>query len=334
MFDIGPGPLCGGCFLRPYCGSASSSEACVERWGQDDRGGEHVLHPSRTDLRDFFDGIDGPDFATVVARPVEVPLLGEYLPQLRLRTSLRGHLRESVYGIRAGPVVGTRDAPIAATDLKRTLGLPSETRLVLLLFDKDKILERVFREARSMIPALASAGYDLIVAPSFSCWAPRPRSDHMFSLKRSLWVYGALQSHGAAAVPRVGWVTKNDATRMAEWVTHNDVVDLVGVDLMTYKSTRQWAEQVHLLQQFDIDTGRRLRYIINGPASEVRFVDLYRVVEPERLTVTNLAIARPPRRGGGSRLRGPLPMHRRFQEEIARDRARLEDARAKARRAD
>ena len=98
---------------------------------------------------------------------------------------------------------------------------------------------------------------------------------------------------GIKSIPRVGWVMEQDAQRFAQWVnaSHHSMVAL---DLMTYRVDSDWTEQVELLGLFDQLTGRRVRYLINGPTTSAdRFVDIYRSISARRVTLTNATLAAP-----------------------------------------
>jgi hypothetical protein len=272
-------------------------------------------------MRDFFRWIDGPDLNTVVSSGTSPVLLDEYLPTIRHRTSLSGHLTEQTYAVRAGTVIQKRGV-LLASDLKRTVGLHPETKVLLLLFDSDEIIEQVFRRAGVLLPKLAAAGYDAVTAPSYSCWWPRPRAEHLYNLKRSLWVYGALQRFGIPAVPRVAWFASPDVSRFAAWVRANPIVESVALDLMTYRARAWWSDQMEGLDRFDQATGGRLRYLINGPSKRDRFADVFSIVGRGRVTFTNGAIARPPRNAKGTS--STISTGQRFQQEIVRDRWEIE----------
>lgn len=328
LFDGGLGVLCPSCPALRLCKVARTANACSPKWGSTELGGEHVLHPAKSDISAFMDAVDGLEFGTIEASPVRLPRVPPYLPQVRTRRGLRGFLDEDVYGVRARVVI-EREVVLPAAALKRLIGLPPNAKVVLLLFDADDVIERLYREARTLLPQLVNAGYDLVVAPSYSCWWPRPRIDHLYNLKRSLWVYGALQRYGIPAVPRVAWAANEDAERFAAWIRCNPSVEMVGVDLMTYRADRWWQAQMRGLHLFDDRTSGRLRYLVNGPSELERFVDVYEAVDPSRVTITNLAIARPPR-AMATKAVPQSAMGPRLQGEIARDRWLLALARRRA----
>lgn len=294
LFDPGPGIYCRKCPWSKTCGAANTEDACAPNWGKEAAGGLSVVHPARADVGTYLDSVASPDFLTEVARPVAVPRLPLYVSQINARTALRGFLEDGVYAVRASVVVGSRRRPLAADDLREIVGLGPEQKLILLLFDDDQLLERIWDELPSLAPALAAAGYDLIVAPSYSCWFGRARTEHLYNLKRSLRVLTALQGLGAPAIPRIGWLTPHDVRRAAAWVEANPSVKTVGIDIATFRTDTGWAAQLERLDLLDRCTGHRLRYVINGPAEVDRCVALFSIVPADRVCLTNALSVGPP----------------------------------------
>jgi hypothetical protein len=182
---------------------------------------------------------------------------------------------------------------LSAAAVRELVGLDSNQLLVLLLFGKDKFLERLWNHRHQFLPELADAGFDLIVAPSYSLWEPRPRPEHLYALKRSLLVFEALQALGAPVIPRVAWSVARDADRLASWAAERPSLSHVGIDLTTYRGDRAYADQLKLLERFDRLSGARLSYLINGPSRLDRVQALYAAVSCERIHIANSrAIAR------------------------------------------
>ncbi len=169
--------------------------------------------------------------------------------------------------------------------MRRLLGLRPDQRLILLLFDKDKILERLFDPA--VVLSIAEAGYDAVVSPSYSAWSPRPRTETMFNAKRSLVYLAALQAAGVHGVPRVVWEVEQDVRRYASWVEANRCIEIVALDLQTYRVNRDFAHQLDGLARFDSLTGARLSYVVNGPTTAGRIRALFDVLSGQRLHLTN-----------------------------------------------
>jgi hypothetical protein len=115
----------------------------------------------------------------------------------------------------------------------------------------------------------------------------------MYAAKRSLLVFEQLQKLGANAIPRLTWTVSHDARRLAEWIERNPCITHVSLDLTTYRSQAGFDEQLELLRAFDRLTGNRLTYLVNGPSTLDRILDLYAAVSVDRVHITNSrAIAR------------------------------------------
>lgn len=146
--------------------------------------------------------VRGPDFMNVGARRVAVPPLPPYLPQVRLRRGLRGALSDPIYGIRGWEVIGKRQKLLAADAIRAELALTEKQKLVLILFDDDTLLERLWEEADVLIPDLVEARFDLVVSPSYSIYQPRPRLEHLYNLKRAFEIFARCQQLLIPAIPR------------------------------------------------------------------------------------------------------------------------------------
>jgi hypothetical protein len=201
-------------------------------------------------------------------------------------------LHEELYAVRAKEVIGRRAHVLTATELRQSVGLRPAQKLVLLLFDSDPILERIWEDARHLLPEIAGAGYEAVVAPSYSIWLPRPRTEFLYNVKRSLVVFQALQQMNVPAIPRVAWVVEHDVRRFAKWAS-DPALTLVALDLMTFRTDADWRRQIEGLELFDRLTGRRLRYLVNGPTTIDRFADLYCCVPARRVSITNATLAAP-----------------------------------------
>ena len=165
FFERGPGVLCPPCPLLDACGASHTSFACLPWRGINEPGGVSVLHPSGQRTDEYFAALGGPEFVPTGAGTDSVKL-GPYVPQIRVRRALAGYLDEGTYCIRAAEVIGRRRHVLTATELRTQVGLRDDQRIILLLFDSDPILERLWDEATHLLPEIADAEFDAVVAPS------------------------------------------------------------------------------------------------------------------------------------------------------------------------
>lgn len=314
---LGPGPPCEGCGLRTVCGAAELDEACHPGWGAPQQGGVNVLHPGNPETWEYLTEIGGPGFDDVVARPQPHLELPDFSHRIRVRRALDGHLHDPLY--LAGPEVVDRSRLVSRDELRALTGLGSGQSVGLILFGKDKVLERLWARRFLLVPAIARAGYDFCVPPSYSNYLDRPRPEFLFNTKRSLEFFQLLQIHSVPTMPRVAWIIDHDARRFADWVNANPAISAVALDLSD-SSRAGWQRELRLLHRFDRLTGSSISYLIHGPSVTDRCADLYNLLGLARVHLTNArAMARPPTLG---MLYGSRFARERRQVESAQHRVR------------
>jgi hypothetical protein len=277
---------CADCPLSTPCGAQLTDYACPDAWSATGPGGAAVSHPLKPGTLRELKLIGGATFDDIQAHRQPAIELPGYLPQLRNRSALRGAVPPGAYAIRATDVIKKRRV-ISAQELRERLDLPIQHPLVLLLFDRDRRLEEIWRRSHVVVPQIAEAGYSLVSSPSFSTYEPRPRTEYLINMRRSMLFFRWLQSAGAPTIPRVAWQVEADVRRIAQWVSENPDVSRVGIDLSTYRWTRTWRAQLDCLRLFDGLVGHRLSYLINGLTTEARCRAVFDSISPSRVTVTN-----------------------------------------------
>jgi hypothetical protein len=277
--------VCSDCVAGGICGGQRTAYACRDEHRPSDPGGPNVLHPTSKDLATWVTELGGLSFDGISAQPLELPTLPSYVPQVENLKALAGFLDGTAYAIRPAAVLRHGGRVISADEIRNRLGLSSSQVLVLLLFDQDALLEALW--AARVVMGIADARFDLVVAPSYSAWTPRPRTELLVNAKRSLVFYRSLLAAGVRAVPRFVWEVERDVRRGADWILANPRVELVALDLQTYRNQPQWDHQVKGLALFDEWTGGRLSYLVNGPTTAARCGALVDVVGPRRLHLTN-----------------------------------------------
>lgn len=276
--------VCPSCPLLEGCPAAMTDHACVEL--EKVTGGPAVSHPDKSGSLEELAALGGPGYEDIVPLPVPRLQARPYIPQPRAERAFRGYLPEDFYILRARDVL-RRDGILNAAEMRELLGLEPKVRLVLILFDEDEILERIWGQGMRLVEQLAEAGYEAIVAPSFSTYTPRPHTEFMINSKRSLLYFRLLQAAGAHAIPRLAWIVSGNARDLGKWARAHSAVETFALDLSTYRGPEDWRNQLEGLQIFDTITGGRATYLINGPTVEPRYEQLFEVIEPGRLAITN-----------------------------------------------
>jgi hypothetical protein len=283
-----------------------------------------VLHPGFLSTHEFLDSVGGPDF-DIRVEGAQLPTLPPFLPPIEIRSELAGFLSENLYVVTTKEVVGTRREPLPATTVRERLELDDHVGIGLLLFGKDKYVERVWNERRSLVPALGAGGFAFVGGPSYSTYLPRPRPEFFWATKRSLITVAELQAAGASVIPRVAWVTPFDALRFADLLNQCRQVTHVAIDWTGSRSRSEWARQLMNLRHFDQATAGRLLFLVNGPCRLDRYEELFRIVAPERVCLTGSVLAQPP----GPKVKGTgIPVKAEiFLREVAKRRVLIRRAR-------
>ncbi|MGN6588298.1 MAG: hypothetical protein ACTHKT_12660 [Solirubrobacterales bacterium] len=249
-------------------------------------GGPSVSHPLKAETIHELEELGGPSFASIRASAsvkLDLPL---YTPQARNERALSGYLHGDIYFLRISAVL-RKDRILSAEELRDRLGLTSRVRLFLLMFDRDRILEVAWERGLRLVEQIAAAGYVGVICPSFSTYWPRPATEFLINSKRSLIYFSILQSRGVRAIPRVAWITAEDAIRFGLWIQENPLIGAVALDLSTYRRAEDWRDQMEGLELFDRLTGERLTYLINGASVERRCLELFTLLGVARTRITN-----------------------------------------------
>lgn len=282
------GRHCPGCPLRRRCGAMYSRRHACSEFPVDEESAR--FHPTLGLGRADLDRVGGPEI-NVVARPVKLPPLDQYIPQIRNRLILRGQLRQHrAYAIRLEQVL--RREVRSAAEIREACGVADWQAVVLLGFADDTWLEKLW-ERPGAVRAIAEGGWDAVVAPSYSLWWGRPRPMHLHAIARSFEIYAFLLELGVSAIPRVAFATMADVEHLARWCNANPCVGTVAADLMTLRKDQDWLESALLLTAFDDLTGQRLEVLVNGTKAIGRLVFLLELLG-DRLRLTDATMATPP----------------------------------------
>jgi hypothetical protein len=234
--------------------------------------------------------VGGHSLDGIVAAPAQLPAIGVYVPQVRFRRPHGQLPQRASYGIRLDQVM--RRTVRTADEVRAFAGIPDSAALVLLCFADDAVLEDLWNDA-SRFRSVATGGWDVVTAPSYSLWHRRPRAFHFHSLKRSYLAFEAFQGEGATAIPRADFIDSRDVERQADWFNADPCVEMVSFDWMTSRRQAQWDANVDLLALFDALTGHRLRYLINGTTAFARIRYLFELLGVDRCTLTDATAVGP-----------------------------------------
>ena len=247
------------------------------------------FHPLNDYGAELLHAVGGPSLAEVAGFSLPVVPLGSYIPQVRMRRCRRQLPERLAYGIRVDQILRRR--VWNAEEVREFCQIPEQSLIVLFCFAKDPVLEDLWDDLLRL-SSIATGGWDLITAPSYSLWHQRPRPMHFHSIKRSFDCYQALHSLGAQVIPRVEFIDNGDLVIQAQWLQDHPEVEMVSLDWMTCRLERDWIEGARIFSELDRLTEGRLHYVVNGTTALERIACLVQVVG-SRITFTDATAATP-----------------------------------------
>lgn len=289
QFSLGPGELCGTCGYWEDCGHTSGYDACEREWGSAGRGGVNALHPLNPLTECYLSSVGGTDISRIpVTSDKVLPLLPDFAHIIQPERRLREQLFDPFYFVGLSRSSINRSGLIECGRAKQIIGADSHQDLGLLLFGRDELLEYLWANLHRSVIQISNAGYSVVVAPSFSNYANRPRPEYLFNLKRSLVFFELLQERGVAVIPRLAWNTQHDIERCAEWAASNPGLTYVALD-WSASDPASWEFEVDNLQRFDRMMEGKISYLVRGPSELSRYRCLYGILGLDRLHLCNAA---------------------------------------------
>jgi Domain of unknown function (DUF4417) len=207
-----------------------------------------VLRPqARIALPPVLLQVDGSKACRGVHRPTVAIAFGQLIAKIGLRARKRRRL----------------------TDI---LHLPQGTRVGVLLFANDPLLEGLWRNRREWATRLAQLEPAFVVAPDFSLWAGDHALGTRYNLVRSVRFIELLQDRGLATIPHFYWSTPRDIGDIAAWIDANRP-EAVAIDMQCMPTPTEafLAELAWLREQLPkpptllvagIDAGPRLKKLV------------------------------------------------------------------------
>ncbi|HMT18485.1 MAG TPA: DUF4417 domain-containing protein [Candidatus Saccharibacteria bacterium] len=227
--------------------------------------------------------VEGPYLNTVTAVEQQLPRLPVYVPGIQKGSSkLLAHTRPAWVGVHLGEVV-SRDKLLTPADVHMRMGVPAETKLLLLAYGKDRLIENIWPKRGNVLRRLAALGFDLVTSINYSIWDIHPHPEKIFNVKRSLVVYEEMQALGITTVPHIYWYSRKSLVMWANWLNVNVAVQIIAMDVQTLKA-KDWATFADELRAFKGLLTRQIHFIITGPVAPSRIAELRQIVGSFTLT--------------------------------------------------
>ncbi len=254
--------------------------------------GYDFISEDHPDFAQWMADVRGVGFDDVIAKPskkIDLPL---YIPSITVgsRSLLQGtgikffavSLRDVVSPVRLS----------MAIDIRARLGLEPDSKLLLMNYAEDALIEKIWPIRMQIFPELAKLGFDLVTSINYSIWLDQPHPERLINTKRNLLTYSELQSFGMNTIPHIYWSGKKDLERWAVWLNNNPSVWCIAINLQTEREYRSglWGETIEDLGFF-IPLLKSAPHVLVTGASTLPRVQQLREIIPS-ISVSNGVCAR------------------------------------------
>ena len=268
---------CPTCPLGYRCQEGATEYGCENEFTPPGSGGRDIMHPLRPDLTERLWECKGLDIR-IRLRTIQGPLpaLPSYIPRVQPQA---GFESPDCWAI-AVPLDRVRPSGnvVSAAWMKAALRMPVETVMLVTCFERDEVLETLWRNRRRFVKAMARAGYDLVTVPNFSLWDGDTPLEHRYNIARSLRMFEMLVEAGVAAVPHVSWyLPRRD---IDEWISVLRAwrgLPAFSIDVGTLKWQDDWEWGLRGLRRLFDGIGVDWEVLVNGLAANNRISQVARI---------------------------------------------------------
>lgn len=231
--------------------------------------------------------VNGINFDDItIATPVN-PELPRYLPAIPSGSGklFREYTPEYV-AVSLKDVVSAKELKVA-TDIHARLGVPKKTRVILLGYGKDALLELGWPAAdrHRIIAEIAKLDFHTVVPSDYSVWADQPHAERLVNQKKGVIMYKELIGAGLQAIPHITWFGRKDIDEHLRFLHRHLDMKTVAMDLQTIGPESDWERLLDDLSYFAANVSCDMRCLITGPSVPSRIEQVVRILP--NVTITN-----------------------------------------------
>lgn len=190
----------------------------------------------------------------------------------------------SFLGITIGDIVSIKQHKVK-TNIKSSLGLKPGTKLVLMSYGLDKLIEDIWPKRHFIYKELLKLDLDLITSINYSIWFDQCHAEHLINVKRNLLTFQEMQKIGLPAIPNIYWYGQKDLFRWATWLNNNPQVKMVAINLQTLRTDNNWQNAIQDLTYFSKLLKNQIHFLINGPSTPERITQIKNIFS--KVTISN-----------------------------------------------
>jgi len=233
--------------------------------------------------------VNGIDFDDITIDSPVNPHLPHYLPTIPKGSGklFLGYAPEYV-AVSLKDVVSARELRVVP-DIHKRLGVPRKTKVILLGFGKDKLLERAWPpiERQRIIGEIAKLDLYAVIPPNYSIWDDQPHAERLINEKRSMMVYRELIEAGVPAIPHIYWCGRKDLDEYIRFLDRHPTMKTFAIDMQTLGRELDWQQALADLRYLSSKIGGDMRFLIVGPSTPSRIEQIINILP--NVTIVNSA---------------------------------------------
>lgn len=222
--------------------------------------------------------VRGPTLLNIKAKELNLPSLPQFIPHGFSRSSNK-YLRQTNLpwiAVTLGKIINSKTLEVVP-DVRSYIGVDNNTRIFLLNYADDSLIERIWDNRNRVLPALAQTNVDLMTSIDYSVFLDQPHLESVVNIKRGFVTYDLLSEYGAKVMPHVYWRGNTSIKHISEWININPHVTHIASYQGLRKSDEEWDELLVNLRYLKSLLRREVILVISGPSLPSRIAALLRV---------------------------------------------------------
>lgn len=168
--------------------------------------------------------------------------------------------------------------------LHKKFGVPETTKIILLAYGADRLIENLWPERIQIMGRLAELGFCAVTSVNYSVWDSHPHAERLINQKRNLLTFEDWQKFEVPAIPHIYWYSRKDIEAWAIWLNENTDVKVAAVNLQTARLKKVWRSSLNGLQYLVSQLERPIHFLVTGPSTLERIRQIQEVLPSMTLT--------------------------------------------------
>lgn len=222
----------------------------------------------------FISDIGGLDLTHLVTKPVVAPTLPPFVPEIpKGRVQTVKLINSSVIAVKLTNLINPRTLSVDF-NFRQNMGISSSTKVVLLNYAHDTLIEKIWTNRHTVFPAIASLDVDFMTGFDYSVFMIHPHMERLINLSRGIFSAIQLQKYGAQAIPHLYWSGPKDIARLGVWLNNSPQTKMVATYIGLSRNKPHWKATIEGIRLLNEITNRRITFLVSGPSTRIKINQL------------------------------------------------------------